>query len=368
MGIGAALGMMSKGLLGPGLLYLSAALCLFILGSYRKKSFINSILIALAVTMLLSFPWILALWHRSPELLHLWFWDNNLGRFLGTNNLGPKKGHLFYLYTLSWYAFPALPMCLLYFLTKNRKVLRDGISVSLIFFMVTFFTLSLSSDARELYALPLLLPLSVIAAAAVPISVIPSFSSFLKGLSFSLILFLIFIGLLVNLPFAFSPLREFVNYFVPGYDSDINPLLVIISLAAPLAVLIVIMKTDSSKTPTVFYFSCLMTIIWSIIMTLGLPLIDYSKRYSDVFSQINMIVPKGECVISQGLGEPQRAMLHYYTGIKTSRVENGSLNESCHYLLRQGKTTTEKKSFHDLIWSGSRPGEEDEFYEVFKTH
>jgi len=362
-GAGAALAMLAKGLLGPGLLFVSAAISFCVLKNYRTQKFLASSLIATAIFTLMVSPWLYSLWHLSPRLFYVWLWDNNLGRFLGQNKLGPKNSHFFYLYTLPWYAFPALPLSV-FFLLKGK--LNSSIRVCLIFFAVAFCTLSLSSDSRELYALPLLLPLAIIAAGAAPLSVFPRVSTSIQILIVAITLILLFVGMLINVPEPFPLFKEAINYYVPGYQPHFHPGLITLALASSLATFCIVLNIKKQRTPSVLYFACLITVVWSLMMTLGLPVMDYSKRYSDVFTQLRPYLSGKTCIVSQGLGEPQRAMLQYYAGTVTLRTENGYASTQCRWFLEQHSHPGLRKTAGKVIWSGSRPGDNAEFYTLYE--
>ena len=96
----------SKGLIGPGLIGLTALVLLF--GSaWRTRNYFVVLGIAAAAVLPRLLAWPIALYLRSPDLFMVWLWDNNLGRFFGFSGLGPKQEAFFYLRTLPWFAWPA---------------------------------------------------------------------------------------------------------------------------------------------------------------------------------------------------------------------------------------------------------------------
>ena len=55
-------------------------------------------------------------------------------------------------------------------------------------------------------------------------------------------------------------------------------------------------------------------------MTLLLDTIDGQKSYRDTMISLKNALPAAyDCVASEGLGEPQRAMIEYYAGVQTLR-------------------------------------------------
>ncbi|WP_295413806.1 glycosyltransferase family 39 protein, partial [uncultured Thiodictyon sp.] len=166
LGTGAGLAFMSKGLLVPGILGISVVL-LALFRDWRSWTYVKALLVA----ALAALPWLLiwptALYLRSPELFHLWFWDNNFGRYLGFSELGPPTVHLFWLQTVPWVTFPVLPLALWSLWSKRQTAFGNpGVRMALVVSVVGWGVLFGSSTARELYTLPLLPLLAVLAAGA----------------------------------------------------------------------------------------------------------------------------------------------------------------------------------------------------------
>ena len=169
LGTGAALAFMSKGLLGPGILA-STAMAMLVCGEGRSPAAIRSLLVAAGVGLPLVLLWPAMLYFKSPELFWQWLWVNNFGRFFGFVRLGQRHDVWFYPVTLLWLSFPLWPLALLGVIRgiKERGIeergVRSDIALPTAAFTVTAGILMLSTDSRTLYALPLLLPLSLLAA------------------------------------------------------------------------------------------------------------------------------------------------------------------------------------------------------------
>ena len=163
LGTGVGIGFMSKGLLAPGVFGILAVL-LPLYPAWRNRNY----LVCLAIAALACAPWLLiwplALYNKSPALFNEWLMVNNFGRFLGTNEIGPPADSAHYLRILPWYALPALPLAA-WALWRARLagLLSPAYALPLTGFAVIFVVLSASADARELYALPLVLPLALLA-------------------------------------------------------------------------------------------------------------------------------------------------------------------------------------------------------------
>src|SRR5262249_55364892 len=129
--------------------------------------------ISLGWALLAFLPWALIwptlLYLRSNALFHEWFWVNNFGRFSGSAGLGGVLDHWHYLKALPWFALPTLPLAAwtLWHAGRNRAELRSAeLQMPLTVFLVMLAVLSAASSARTLYALPMLVPLAILAALA----------------------------------------------------------------------------------------------------------------------------------------------------------------------------------------------------------
>src|SRR5438094_6036581 len=165
LGTGVGIGFMSKGLIAPGIMGCVAVLLPALFGAWRNRDHAR----CLAVALLAATPWLIiwpyALYQRSPELFMQWFWINNLGRYLGFAHLGAESEPWFYTRTLPWFAWPALPLALWSAWRLGREGLkRPELQLPVLAVIVMLAVLGASASAGTQYALPVLVPLSVLAA------------------------------------------------------------------------------------------------------------------------------------------------------------------------------------------------------------
>ena len=376
LGTGTGIGFMSKGLIAPGIIGLTALLLPLVFRHWRNRGY----LLCLATALLAAAPW-LTIWPtllylRSPELFREWFWINNLGRFLGFANLGPGSDHWSYLKILPWFAWPALPIALWTLWQGRRTVFRQAeIQLALSVFLVMLAVFSMASDARELYALPMLLPLSLLAA--------PGVSSLRRGAAsalnwFSIMTFGVIAGVFWFFWFAMisghpAARAKHLLKLQPGYVPSFEPLHFGIALLATLAWLFIIFRARAlPRNPRAVLNSATgITLVWVIMMTLWLPWLDAGKSYrSMIFSMQQALPDRNACISSSKLGEPQRALLEYYVGILTRRVETHQGIE-CDLLLVQGFARNPESPpgpEWNKTWEGNRPGDKSERYWLFQRN
>ena len=72
-------------------------------------------------------------------------------------------------------------------------------------------------------------------------------------------------------------------------------------------------------------------------------------------------LPAARCIASAGLGEGERALLDYYIGLRTRRLEATRSAQECDAVLIQSRTgepggPSDPCGSWELAWQGSRPG------------
>ncbi|MCL2830996.1 MAG: glycosyltransferase family 39 protein [Betaproteobacteria bacterium] len=379
LGAGGSIAFLSKGLLGPGCLGLAAILLPILFRDYRNRRFMQTLLLALALGAPLPLLWMAHLYERDPGLFHTWFFVNNFGRFSGTAQLGPTAGRLFYLKTLPWHSLPALPLALLGAWQVWRGRVRLDIprlAPAFLIFLVTSLILATSADARELYMMPLLVPLAVLALTGIqahdPNKVWAGLSIALGGLALAHLLLLTLGGLALatGTPQALTTLltRRLFEGWIPEWHS-------IVWAAFALLILLIaaLWRRVPRATPQgfVWRWALLIVLTWSGLATLWLPALDHSKRYREVFSELKPFLQQAtaqnECVASFALGEPQRAMLEYYAQFRTQRLEVSDAALSCRWLLVQSLNNRLPEALREVqpVFSTSRPGDQRERFSLY---
>ncbi len=374
LGTGVGIGFMSKGLLAPGMPGITALLLPVVFKSWRNRGYCVCLFVALLVAMPWLTIWPVALYFRSPALFMEWFWVNNLGGYWGSVILGGlNRGHAFYLKLLPWYAWPALPLAL-WSLWENRRAITrtPSVQLPLIAFSVILVVLSLAANSRELYALPVLLPLSLLATAS--LTTLPRVAAaalnWLGVLVFGLVALLLWLGwiaLMTNHPAAIA---VFLENYQPGFESTFSGATFGIALAFTLLWFVTVYTGWRSHLQAVFNWACGMTLIWTLAMTLWLPFLDATKSYRAMIASLQQALPATtRCISSFALGEGQRALLEYFAGIVTHRMEIPGRKRDCDLLLVQDRARSRHipEGPWEKTWEGSRPGDDDERYRLYSS-
>src|SRR5260370_34623452 len=167
VGPGVGIGFMSKGLIAPGVMGCVAVSLPALFGAWRSRDYLRCLAVALVAAMPWLTFWPYSLYQRSPELFMQWFWINNFGRYFGFAHLGAQSEPWYYTLTLPWFAWPALPLALWSAWRLGPEGLkRPELQLPVLAVIVMLAILGASASAGTQYALPVLVPLSVLAAGA----------------------------------------------------------------------------------------------------------------------------------------------------------------------------------------------------------
>jgi 4-amino-4-deoxy-L-arabinose transferase-like glycosyltransferase len=106
------------------------------------------------------------------------------------------------------------------------------------------------------------------------------------------------------------------------------------------------------------------TLLWGLSMTLWLPWLDFAKSYRGVATDMHAVrVQRPGCVATRNLTEPQRAMFHYYAGIRAPA------GQDCPWLLIHtgSPQVPSPGDGWKPAWRGTRPGDTKEFFWLFRA-
>jgi 4-amino-4-deoxy-L-arabinose transferase-like glycosyltransferase len=370
-GTGIGVGFLATGPLTLVILGIVAVLLPACGSGWRSRAYLAS----LGVTAAAALPWVviwpLLLWQRSPALFDAWLQISSVGRSFGGGS-GSVPATAYYLRILPWYAFPAWLLALwTLWRARTSGLARPAIVLPLAGFIVTLILLSASPDAREIDALPLLLPLALLAVRA-PETLRRGAAN--AWLWFSVMGFTFFIAVMwfywtaleLGVP---ARLHQHLHTIRPGYEFGFRWFPFLLGLAYTAAWFAVLLRLKRSAERPVIVWTTGITAIWALIAILFVSWADTVKSYRSMIADMGRALPANyRCVSSLELGEPQRALLHYFAGIITYREEIPERRRDCDLLLVQGKPLDELvlPEYWRKIWEGHRPGDKDERYRLYR--
>jgi hypothetical protein len=109
--------------------------------------------------------------------------------------------------------------------------------------------------------------------------------------------------------------------------------------------------------------------VWAIIALLLVRYIDTGKSYRSMVAHLEKALPaRHGCISSEGLGEPHRAMLHYFGGILTDRLERSGRHPQCEFLITvdNGRRPGLSDGPWKLVWEGRRPADKQEHFRLYR--
>jgi 4-amino-4-deoxy-L-arabinose transferase-like glycosyltransferase len=364
LGTGIGIAFLATGLLAAGSLLLTTLLLPILFPNWRRKTTWASLPTALVCASPWIGIWLWALWQQSPSLFMRWL---AMGPHLLDNNSVP-----YLLKTLSWYAWPALPLATWAFWQfRNHLLQRPQFQLALTFFTVTLVLLGLGAEGRDIQALPLLLPLAIIGGSAIDTlrrgiaSALDWFSVMLFGTMGALI-WLGWLAMMSGTPAKLAGrMHKLSLSYVPHFDWP----LVLAALAVTLIWCLVVLKAKRSNRAVVTDWAVGITMVWGLLMTLWLPWLDAAKSYQAVFSDMQKSLPAHfSCVTSRNLGDPQRALLDYYLDIRAQTYEAAQHIDCDLYLIQDERNQEKIEPGYSwkLIWQGKRASDRRESFRLFQ--
>lgn len=373
IGLGAGMSFLAKGLIGPGVLGISTVALLAFPAWRTRHYFLKTMPMALATVLPWMILWPLGLYLRDPALFNEWFFDQNLARFSGVREKSYEHNNFYFFTLMLWYALPAFPLMLwTLWKEKGRGWTSREVSLPLTVFLVMITILTISGQKREIYAMPMLAPIALLASRhldSLP-NLFRQLFRWVVWIGFSLLIGVAWLGWWAQWQGWPSDLAERFAKGIPGYQLGFHPWLVLIALIFTAIWFVRLWKARDAQTRTsAISWAGGMATVYLLIMTLWLPAINFNMTFEPTFTELRDVLnelPPGD-VGSEGLGEPQRGMLEYYTNLLTKRVEVfPDVYDRVNLFLIQGDyrpgrsflMDPPKEGDWDLVWEGRRSGKE----------
>ena len=372
LGIGLGLIFYSTGFVEPLMVLIVAALLPVVAPRWRTREFAVTVGIALVVALPWAIGWPLVLHARAPELFTQWFWHENVLRLKGMFIISSEDELFYHLRNLAWFAWPALPFAIWSLWSHGRAGFRKPeILLPLVAFLVFFLFISAQGEGREVFGLPLLLPLSLLATASVeklPRGATNAYHWFAIMLFtfFALLGWFYWMAIDVGVP---ERLHRHMMKLQPEYFMSTHPLAITAAALITAGWFLLLFNLKRTPERPVAIWAAGVTMLWALIGLILVNYIDTGKTYRGMVGHLVAALPqKHGCIYSQGLGEPQRAMLYYFGNITTERLERSGPRPDCDLLVTQDKWKDPGRlgSPWKLVWEGRRPGDKQERYRLYK--
>ncbi|ATG21216.1 hypothetical protein CO705_15740 [Ralstonia pickettii] len=402
-GTGIGVAFLGKGVLVPGLFALTVLAAIALLPDFRRRLAWRFY----GLSILSALPWLVIwpaiFWHESTDLFIEWFWVNNVGRFFGFSHLGGEKGSLAttlrsILLTGTPAVWPALAVVALslYKLVRQRGrgarvawlLPYQGHLVVALFLLLSIAVVLRSAVLRDVYLMPLQ-PAMALLGAPMLLLVPPVWRARAWGAAVALfgalgvVVWAVWAALVVDggmlLP---AWLSKALGRVLPlPYDMLVHPLAVA-AAAGVTAVWAVCVWLRPARSGVVAWTAGL-GLVWGLLGTLLIPWVDDARSYRPLFQAIKPVLQSAQvCVATRGMGESERALMHYETGVRPVKWLLGHSGHgdahrpnpearTCDLMLvldkaRENRSRQPKGADWELVWRGSRPGDTNETFSLFQ--
>jgi 4-amino-4-deoxy-L-arabinose transferase-like glycosyltransferase len=359
LGTGAGIGFLAKGLLPAEIAITIALLLPTLFCHWRRSSYFLMLAVAVIAALPWVLPWLLTL-KQSPELFQMWLAVEKPG----SNNF------LYFVKTLSWYAWPALPLAA--WAVWRIRPDQAPIQIALLFLLVLLVMLGINADSRDIHAMPLLLPLALLATPAVDRLTRGAAAAldWFGVMLFGALGFLVWVGwfaMMVGMP---ARLAQRMHKLSMAYVPEFSWWALVLAVGLTVMWAAVVFKTNKrTNRAAVTDWAVGMTMVWGLVMTLWLPWLDAAKSYQATFESLRKAIPTGyACVTGLNVGESQRAALDYYAGLHIQRFEIVQTMGCDFYLIQdqRGVDKVDPGSNWRLVWEGKRPSDRRESFRLFQ--
>ena len=364
LGLGMCVGFLSTGLLPVAMVLLTCVSLPCFFNHWRTVSFAKVVSIAIVIATPLITAWIVLCLNLAPSLFDQW-WSSSL---VDSN----QSSHLYFLNILAWYAWPSLPLAVWGLWRYRIQLLNQAnFQLCILFFISAYFTIGFLGESRDLYAMPLLIPLTALASGSIE-TLKRGAAGALNWFGFILfgfMGFLIWLGWGAMMSGNPAKLKERLVLLSGLPQLEFNMLAFSAASAITIIWLFAAFRAQHSNRAAATNWAIGITFVWTLLMSLWLPMIDSARSYRDVFTSLKNKLPlEYACIASESLGDSQRELLHYYVNIKpySSFVED---SKHCDlYLIQDDKYPKAVSLGNDWqqIWSGKRASDGKESFRLFQ--
>ena len=332
---------------------------------WRSNGFPRTVAWVLPVVMLLSALWPLGIYLHQPWMLHLWFSHDGLVRLhpaaLSWDQLG------YYVRQLPWFAWPALPLAA-WTTWKKRGQYGAGEHLTLIASISWLIAISCCDPKRNILALPLLLPLAILAAGGVDslrrntAAALNWFGLFTFG-ALALYVWLAWCGVLFGWPHDLAQHLQAMN---PDFHLTLRPAAIMFAITFNLLWLWAIVRRRSMARQAIANWTLGLTMFWGVAVALALPWLDANHSYRGLAEHIaSHVQPDYRCIEGRNLHPWDRGALFYYARLDS--VARFS-RKDCRYLLLRDddKANLSPAPALPLLWQGNPPVERSEWFRLYR--
>ena len=280
------------------------------------------------------------------------------------------RGVAYFLKQLIWYAWPAWPLAAWTIYRARRDLAaRTELHLPLVALAVFFVAVASLGEARDVSLMPLLLPLAILGVAeleSLPRGAASALDWF-GVMTFFLLGTMLWILWGAALTGAPQAVTSMIQRELPGYTYRFSFIAFALAALLTLVWVVVVARSLRSTRRALVNWAAGITMVWMLIMTLGVPLVDQARSYRKVATALAAAVPPDAgCIARRNVGDAQRALLYYFARLRTIPAEAPAA-EQCGALLVQAAPDRSPKVEPEWIevWKGARIGDKNEMFILY---
>jgi len=370
LGAGLGVAFLGDGFLPIGMLVMMLAVLPAASALWRTRGYALALGTAAVVAAPLLALWPVLLAMHSGTSLGAWLDHALASRWSGPFTAENALDSFYILRILPWYAWPAWPLAV-WAVWRSRRTLgaRRGVVMPLLAFLAFLVVGSIFGGNHDVDAMPLLLPLAILGMAEID-SLPRGAASFLDWFGvttfflFAVILWIGWAGALTGKPdFAVAWLKR----EIPDFHYHFNFVAFALAMLLTLIWIVIVARTLRSTRRAIVNWTAGIAMVWMLMMTLGVPLVDQARSYRAVDARLAREVQGARCIERRNVGDAQRALLDYFQSLRT--VSESSPDAArCDALLVQAspaRVPPVENEWHE-VWRGSRPGDRNELFVLYR--
>ncbi len=364
LGAGMAITFLSVGLLHSLILFTCTLLLPLIFSNWRNHTYFACASLGLLIAAIPIIAWWLTLDYIDANVVSAW-WQHEI-------KLNRPIQLAYFFRTLSWFSWPALPVAIWgLWVYRQQLLVKPKLQLMLSFFVISLLLLSLAGDTSESSAYALLLPLVALAAGSVErlkrgaAGALNWFGLILFGL-IGILIWLGWFALSYGWPEKLYQRMQFLSG-VSDYPLSLTALIVALLISF---IWLVTVHAKRSNRAAVTDWAVGITMAWTLLMSLWLPLLDSAKSYASVASSLQQKLPKQyDCLQSINLTSQQENLFGYYLN-RALQPSEWYQQQSCQLLLvrfaNRYQDITPDKKYWKAIWRDKRPADRHERFVLYQ--
>ncbi|WP_137939054.1 hypothetical protein [Chitinivorax sp. B] len=311
--------------------------------------------------------WPVMLYDQNPDLFAAWWHGNALARLHGWIVDVQSSDFSFYIRTLPWFTWPALPIAI-WAVWDGRLTGYQRPAVQFSLLAVTIMSLGLLTSplVQDDYLLPLLMPICVLASTAVDRlrRGAAAALNWFGVMTFGMLGLYIWLGWTAYMTGIPPQLARRADKVIPGFIQAFSIWDLLIGLLLTFAWVWAVSRRRQMGRQALSSWASGVAFCWSLLMLLWLPGIDWVKGYQQPVAVLKKALPvKYQCIAAAGMSADVASLFDYHGGLGLKL----NPDKPCDLLLVMGTREEVLPAGNwRKLWEGARPGDNRERFRLYQ--